>query len=56
MKHMLYITLMAITIAIISSVFGYHTGIQVATTSNGWIENDKFVLEVNGQCYEWFIK
>ena len=40
---------------IICSFLGYHYGVLQATTSNGWIEGDRFVLEVDGHLYEWDI-
>jgi len=41
--------------AIIAMAFGYSAGIHKATTSDGWREGDKFVLEVEGQLYEWWL-
>ena len=50
MKKMVIAAALAVVMLI-----GYKLGIQTATTSEGWIEDDKFVLEVNGQIYEWWI-
>lgn len=35
--------------------FGRMIGMNHALTSDGWIEGDKFVLEVDGDLYEWDI-
>ena len=56
MARMLYIMLITIVIVTVSLIIGYHTGIRTATTSDGWIEGNKFVLEVDGQYYEWFVE
>lgn len=50
MKKMMMVAALAMVMLI-----GYKLGIQTATTSEGWIEDDKFILEVNGQIYEWWI-
>lgn len=44
---------------ILCLIMGYNVGIQNATTSNGWYEykneTSYFILEVDGQLYEWYI-
>lgn len=36
-------------------VLGYQAGISKATTSDGWVEDGSFLLDVDGQLYEWII-
>lgn len=38
---------------IVAMLFGYYAGIHKATIANGWQEGNKFVLELEGQIYEW---
>ena len=44
-----------IIITLIGSMVGYQIGIYKATTSEGQIQQNSFILEVNGQIYEWII-
>ena len=50
-----YFILALILCGIICGFIGYHCGIHRATTGAGWIEDNYFVLEVNGNLYEWEI-
>ena len=45
--------IVAFCLVLIALFSGYHLGIHKATTSDGWLENDEFVLEVDGQIYAW---
>ena len=48
--------LMALIVSfILFLVIGYQIGIKHATTAEGWIENNSFLLDVDGQVYEWII-
>lgn len=47
--------IMIVIIMVIIGLAGYAQGINRATTSDGWIDNDMFILEVNGHIYEWDI-
>ena len=44
---------------LICSWFGYNAGINRAVTAHGWIEDNeadqRFILEVDDQLYEWII-
>ena len=40
---------------ILCLTIGYQIGIKHATTAEGWIENSSFLLDVDGQIYEWII-
>lgn len=47
---------LAIAYALVLALFvGYNAGIRRATTAEGWIDGDKFILEVDNSCYEWWI-
>ena len=40
---------------ILCMMVGYQVGVNRATTSEGWAENGSFLLDVDGQVYEWII-
>ena len=42
-------------LALIALFGGYQLGIRKATTSEGWVENESFLLEVDGHIYEWLL-
>ena len=60
MKHYnrdMSIALIALVICgFVCGIIGYYGGIKQATQSDGWVENGKFVLQVNGHQYEWFVE
>lgn len=47
--------IITILILVCGMYVSYNMGIHKATTADGWIDNDKFVLEVDGNYYEWWI-
>ena len=40
---------------ILCIIIGYQIGIKHATTAESWTENGSFLLDVDGQIYEWII-
>lgn len=54
MKNII-ITALILVGMIICFVGGFAAGIHKATTSNGWIEDHKFVLSIDGNIYAWEI-
>ena len=44
---------------VVGHEIGHHNGINIAVTSDGFVDEDErgiwFVLDVNGQYYEWDI-
>lgn len=52
--------ILTVVITLTCTIIAYHTAIHDATTSEGWVDYREdgtpiFVLEVNGNYYEWFI-
>lgn len=52
MKYVVTALAVAVSLTVMGLV-GYSVGVRHATTAEGWIDNDRFVLEVDGNIYTW---
>ncbi len=55
MKQVVAIAFICI-VAAISMIAGYKLGIEKATTADGYVDGDMFVLVVDDNIYEWYIE
>ena len=49
-------TIVAFMVCVLALAGGYKLGIQKATTADGWLESDEFILCVDGQEYVWEVE
>lgn len=54
MRRLVLIATILIIIAI-SMIAGYKIGVEKATTADGYVDGDMFVLIVDDNAYEWYI-